>query len=389
MSELNFPVDRRHFIAKSAGITGLASLLLSCGRKETVKEEPYAPAGFKLRLGVIGLGNWGMGHLRVLKRIPEIEVAALCDIDTSIFARAREILGVDLAGYEDYREMVEKEKLDAVSVIVPNHLHHTMSIFAMEHGLHVLCEKPMSINAGFCKEMIEAEKRTGKIFLIGMQLRYLPLFRTLKKTIAEDKILGGIRYGNALVLREDAPKMFPHDPGKDREVNWRLSNEKMGNSLLEYSIQYIDEVMWMIDAEPDYVVGTGGINFYGDRTSLDHYSTSCVFKNGANLNHSLALYAPTVNLMHIAGEKGLVEIHFLWNEYVVRLKEGNRESLVKINQPPHDPGTREEYIEFIKCIAMNRRPLTNPEDAFAATKVCLAMEKAVTEKRLVKLTEFA
>ena len=118
----------------------------------------------------------------------------------------------------------------------------------------------------------------------------------------------------------------------------------MGNSLLEYSIHYIDEVMWMMNEEPDYVSGTGGINYYTDRTSLDHYSTSCVFKNGANLNHSLTIYAPTVNLMHVVGEKGLIEIHFLWNEFVLRLKEGRKESLVKMERNRQGAGTYDEYI---------------------------------------------
>ncbi len=387
MNQGNAPVDRRQFMVKSTGIAGLATLLLSCGNRQEAKEEPYAPEGFKLRLGVIGLGNRGMAHLRVLRRIPEIDVAALCDIDTSTYAPAKEILGGNPQTYEDYRLMIEKENLDAISVIVPNHLHHVMSIYGMEHGLHVLCEKPMSINVEFCKQMIDAQKQTGKILLIGTQLRYMPLFQTIKKSIAEENVLGDIRYGNVLLFRGDWPRFFPKNPEKDREVNWRLSNEKMGNSLLEYSIHYIDEVMWMIDDEPEYVAGTGGINFYDDRTSLDHYSTSCVFKNGANLNHSLAIYAPTVNLMHVVGEKGLMEIHFLWNEYVIRLKEGNRESLVKMKEPVQGAGTYDEYIEFIKCIIDNRQPLTNPEDAFTVTKVCLAMEKAVMEKRHVKLSE--
>ena len=389
MGELNFPLDRRHFIVKSAEISGLASLLLSCGKQEAAKEEPYAPAGFKLRLGIIGLGNWGMNHLRILGRIPEIEVAALCDIDTTRFPRAKEILGAEPPGYEDFREMIEKEELDALSVIVPNHLHHAISIYGMEHGLPVLCEKPMSINVEFARQMIDAEKRTGRILLIGTQFRYLPLFRSIRKAVAEERTLGEIRYGSAILFQGDGPKMFPRDPGKDREVNWRLSNERMGNSLLEYSIQYIDSVMWMIDAEPDHVLGTGGINFYDDRTSFDHYSTSCVFKNGANMNHSLTLYAPTVNLIHLIGERGLIEVHFLWNEYVVRLKEGNHESLVRVNQAQNDPGLHEEYIEFVRCIAGNQRPATNPEAAFAATRVCLAMEQAVVERRPVKMTEFA
>lgn len=387
MNKLQFPVDRRQFMVKTAGLAGIISML-SCGKKETEVRESIAPPGWKLKLGIIGLGNRGLSHIRVLESIPEIAISALCDLDESKFSSAQEYAPSGTPTYKDYKEMIAQAGVDAITVCAPNHLHHELSIYGMEHGVHVLCEKPMSINVSNCLAMMEAQKKTGKILLIGTQLRYMELFQNIKRAISEEHVLGDILYGNVLLFRADWPK-FSDNPEEDKKLNWRLSNEKMGNSLLEYSIHYIDEVMWMIDKEPLYVMGTGGVNFYKDRTSYDHYSASCVFETGANLNHSLTIYSPDVNMMHVAGEKGIIEIHFLWNEYVLRLKEGNQESLVKIKKRNMGSGTLDEYIEFVKCIQENRKPLTNAESALPVTKVCLAMEDAVREKRLVKLSELA
>ena len=182
--------------------------MLSCAKKEEEKQEPYAPPGYKLKLGVIGLGNRGLSHLRVIQRIPEIEVAAICDLNPGAFSSAKEYVNGNPVTYTDYKEMIAREELDAISVIVPNHLHHELSIYGMEHNLHVLCEKPMSINVDFCRQMIDAQERTGKILLIGTQLRYMPLFQKIKKAVHEDNVLGPMKFGNVLLFRGDWPRFL-------------------------------------------------------------------------------------------------------------------------------------------------------------------------------------
>lgn len=387
MSRTGLSVDRRNFIVTSvAGAAGLASML-TCARKEPQIHKSGVPPDWKLKLGIVGAGNRGLNHIEVTQELPEIELRAVCDIDEKKFPQVMlKCKGKKPNTYLDFKEMMAKESLDAVAVVVPNHLHHEFSIYALEQGKHVLCEKPMSITIPFCNAMVAAQEKTGKILMIGTQLRYMELFQTIKKRVSEEKVLGDIRYLNCLLMRGDWPS-FSENPEEEKKLNWRLSNEKMGNSLLEYSIHYMDELMWMLDKPAVYVAGTGGVNFYKDRTSFDHYSTSCVFEDGANMNHSLTIYAPSVNLMTIVGEKGLIDIHFSWNEYVLRLKEGNKEALVKMKRRLLGAGTFEEYEEFIKCIYENKQPLTEPKESLKVTKVCFAMEEAVKQKRYVNLSE--
>lgn len=125
----------------------------------------------KLKIGVIGTGSISTVHLDAYAKNPHVTLRALCDLDERVLKEKGEKYGVS-ALYTDYREMLAKEELDAVSVCTWNSEHAPVTIAALESGAHVLCEKPMATNAKDAALMLEAAKRAGKLLMIGFVRRF-------------------------------------------------------------------------------------------------------------------------------------------------------------------------------------------------------------------------
>lgn len=122
----------------------------------------------KVRMGVIGAG-WFVSrrHLPVMVRHPEVEVAALCRRNPEALRRMAEHFGVSRV-YTDYREMLEKEPLDAVLIATPHALHYEQTKVALEQGLHVLVEKPMTVTCREGRELVALAKERGLVLEVAL-----------------------------------------------------------------------------------------------------------------------------------------------------------------------------------------------------------------------------
>ena len=148
----------------------------------------------KLRIGVIGTGGIAHSHIRAYVKRSDVEIVALCDIvpgKAEAFGKEFGLEGV--ACYESHEEMLDKEALDAVSVCTYNTQHAAPTIYALNKGVHVLCEKPFSVTLEEAAEMMRAEKASGKILSIGFQPRFDRNMQKIKK-IVESGELGQVYY---------------------------------------------------------------------------------------------------------------------------------------------------------------------------------------------------
>ncbi len=159
----------------------------------------------KLKIGIIGCGSIAnKKHMPALKKIKEVEMVAFCDIVEERAIKSAENFGIDGAKtYTDFNEMLKNEKLDVIHVCTPNNMHATASVAAMEAGCHVMCEKPMAKNVAQAREMLEAQKRTGKKLTIGYQNRFSDEQLCLHE-VCENGDLGEIYYAEAEAIRRRA-----------------------------------------------------------------------------------------------------------------------------------------------------------------------------------------
>jgi predicted dehydrogenase len=203
----------------------------------------------KFRVAVIGCGGIANGkHLPSLRLVPDVELIAFCDIIVERAQKAAEQYGVAGARvYEDYKELLEKEKPDVVHVCTPNRAHCEISVAALEAGCHVMCEKPMAINEADARKMLEAAKRTGKKLTIGYQNRYRADSQFLKAE-CEKGMFGEIYYAKAHAIRRRAVP------------TWGVflnEYEQGGGPLVDIGTHALDLTLWMMDNyKPKYCVGT-------------------------------------------------------------------------------------------------------------------------------------
>ena len=200
----------------------------------------------KLRCGVIGLGI-GRGHAQAYAKHPQAELVALADLDAERLATVAEDLGVEQT-YADAEAMLAEEKLDIVSVATPNRYHKPLAIAALESGAHVLCEKPMAMNAAEADEMLAAAAKADRRIMINFSFRFTPQSWQLKKEV-ESGVLGDVYFARTQWLRRRGLPGFGGWFGQKA-----LSG---GGPLIDLGVHRLDLALWLMDyPEPEWVLGT-------------------------------------------------------------------------------------------------------------------------------------
>lgn len=148
----------------------------------------------KLRIGIIGTGGISHSHMRAYLAQPDVEIVAGVDL---IPGKARAALDehglTEAKDFVDFREMIDTVEMDAVSVCTYNCTHKECAVYALEHGLHVLLEKPLSVTLEEGIEICRAEKKAGKIVSVGFQPRFDVNMQMIKKIVQSGE-LGKVYY---------------------------------------------------------------------------------------------------------------------------------------------------------------------------------------------------
>lgn len=147
----------------------------------------------KLRIGIIGTGGIANSHIDSYKKQPDVEIVAGADLIPGKAEKFFKDHEVEAKAFTDYKEMVDTMNLDAVSVCTYNRTHAECTIYALEHGLPVLLEKPMTVTLEEAIAIREAEKKSGKIVSVGFQPRFDANMQMIKKIVQSGE-LGRIYY---------------------------------------------------------------------------------------------------------------------------------------------------------------------------------------------------
>jgi predicted dehydrogenase len=193
-----------------------------------------------LRVGVVGLGWAGETHLKNYLKVPGVEVVAVAALEEDRRQAMRDEYGVP-GLYEDYREMISRDDIDAVSVATPNHLHAPVSIAALKSGKHVLCEKPLARTGPEAAGISTAAAEANRVLRIAFSQREREDVRILKQYVEEGR-LGRIYHAKATWMRRNGI------PGMG---GWFTNKEMAGGGpLIDLGVHMLDMALYLI-GEPD------------------------------------------------------------------------------------------------------------------------------------------
>lgn len=223
---------RRNFIRKTAtaaAVVGATSIFKTpvYGQNQAPSPGTVLGANNRIVVGFVGTGGQGQSHIRSQKTHAaenNVALAAVCDLYTKRLARARELAGVkDSDAYSDYRKLLERKDIDAITVATVDNWHAQVAVDALEAGKHVYGEKPMAryLEEGF--EMYDTVKRTGKVFQVGSQYCADPQVHKAAEWIKAGK-LGQLVWAQGSYCRNNPRSEWtykPDDEASENNIDWK------------------------------------------------------------------------------------------------------------------------------------------------------------------------
>jgi len=251
--------------------------------------------GEKLKVGILGCGARSPAHIKAINHYSGMEITALCDIIPEKMEEKKALIAEGRPEprlYTDYEKMLKQDGLHAIAIVLPNTLHREASIASLDAGKHVLCEKPLTIDAADTRDIIKAVDRNRRVLQVGTQSRHSPDYAALAKKIHDEGLVGNVLYAWLDTFRIDWRKLHP-DPEKDSEINWRMKQSEGGAIVYEMGIHSFDAFNWFIGSEPVEISAMGGVHNerLEERDSWDHAGVIVRYANGALATYGGNLYS--------------------------------------------------------------------------------------------------
>ncbi len=198
----------------------------------------------KLKTAIIGCGRISVMYFPSLEASDTAQLVACCDIKADRAQQKAKEYGIRC--YTDYREMFEKEQLDAVYLCLPHYLHIPVALEAFEKGIHALSEKPMAIDLESAEMAVKRARELGVQYGVIFQCRYNPSSQLVKKAVMEGK-LGRILTARSILTWSRSDDYYS-------QSDWKGTWDKEGGGvIIDQAIHSIDLVNWIIDSEMESV----------------------------------------------------------------------------------------------------------------------------------------
>jgi len=327
-------------------------------------------------------------HLRALRQVPGVRVAALCNpsgrhLDGDFTGVAGKVGGTDAVKWDmsgvmatrDFAEMLRDGNLDAVDVCAPTKAHADLAIAALRAGKHVLCEKPLARDSRTARAIFQAAAETGRILMPAMCLRFWPEWAWLKAAIASGQ------YGNALAARF---RRVAEPPGWGRNTFYNGSDS--GGALFDLHVHDTDFVQFCF-GRPTRVHATGYQKFSG---AIDHVVTQYEVPGGAMV-HAEGSWAMApgfgFNMSYTVNfERATADYDSGRGAEALRLSEAGQAPRV-VSMPKDAPdGYVAELRHFAESIRSGGAPtVVTAAEAVAAVEICEAEERSVHERQSISL----
>jgi predicted dehydrogenase len=327
----------------------------------------------EMNIGLLGLGFMGSTHLRAIRRIPGVRLAAVMDSNEARLSG--DLSGIqgnlggpgekmDFSGVAQYRaseEILADPSVDAVDICLPTFLHAPLTTQALRMGKHVLVEKPMALSGADCERMCDEAARSGRVLMVAHVVRFFEPYRELTRLVKSGR-LGAIR--SCLFRRRTAvPTWGP----------WEFDKSKSGGGVFDLLIHDVDMALGLFGL-PEAISATGyedmanGVDMV---TSEFHYRDigSVTISGGW---HHIGGYPFSMEFTVVA-ERGVVEFNSAGRPPTVYWADGTTGGLAAGDGDPYQA----EIEHFIGCCRAGLPPEAGaPADSALAVKAALTMVEA-------------
>jgi predicted dehydrogenase len=409
---------RRNFMKALAGAPALVALGAATAFRGPVRGGPVKAA-------IIGSGGEGKVLLGQCRK-EFITMKAVCDINPRNRAQAAESL-VKLGyekpqEYEDWREMLQKEDLEAVIIATPLWTHAEITVGCLEAGKHVLCEKMMAWDVPGCHRMLDASRKNKRVLEIGYQRFYSPIYQAAYDGIIKRGILGDVYHAklawhrNASWRRDEPIPEPDYNPGRwgypdwEHLLNWRMYRKYSGGLMAELGSHQVSVCNWFFDSAPEAVHASGGIHQYKDgREVFDHVYTTFDYPQGRTVtfssiqsnkfDHYYEQFMGTKGTLILLGERDAllfseedgkttnVEVSKQTSNPVMDASESRTadaagRTVTSTNQQASDRLTAygQEIAEFCSAIRSGTPLRCTPERAVKSATACLLANEAIDKR---------
>ncbi|HMQ47528.1 MAG TPA: Gfo/Idh/MocA family oxidoreductase [Saprospiraceae bacterium] len=355
--------SRRNFL-RQIGATALASAaspLAALAAREKAEarilyyEKPIS-ANDKVRIGVIGYGVQGHFDLNTALRVPGVELGGICDLYTGRIEKAKEQFGKDVFTTRDYRELLDRQDIDAVLICTTDVWHARITLDALAKGKHVYLEKPMiyKIKEGY--PIVEAARKSGKVLQVGSQRVSSISYAKAKELLAAGEI-GALNMVNAVYDRQSSIGAWQYTIPKDADAlstNWDTfieATEKMEFDAKKFFwwrafkevgtgvagdlfIHLLSGAHFMTNSKgPETIYSTGQLSYWKDGRNMPDVMSG-VMQYPDSQEHPA--FQMTLQVNFISGTGGQEIIQLVGSEGII-LVDGNKIT-VKHSLMPEAPG---------------------------------------------------
>jgi len=340
----------------------------------------------KVRVGVIGAGAIGPAHMKGYQAGTDVEITAVCDVDRGRAQAAAAQFGIPNV-YRDHRKMLAADVVDAVSVCTPNNTHMGITIDALQAGKHVLCEKPIAMNAREARRMVDAAKSAKRILMTAQSMRYSGSAQFLKRLVEKGRF-GDIYYAKAAIFRRTG---IPRGWFQDKK-------QSGGGPIVDLGVHMLDIMWWLmgmpkpaiaLGATFDHLGTTGqgmggwGVGYKPDKFSVEDLGVALVrFADGraVGVEVSWATHTEDSFLLRLFGTKGGAQL-FPDLELFETAADGT-----KMDITPHASqldGYSGETQHFVSCVVKGKQPISPGSQSVVIMDMLDAIYKSAATGRAV------
>ena len=219
----------------------------------------------KLRIGVIGVCGRG-GIANSWRDSARAVIVGGADVYEQALADFRERMGEQVFTTLDYRELLDRDDVDAIAVTSPDFMHEEHAVAALQAGKHVFCEKPLAISTAGCDTILRTWKASGKKLMVGFNMRYMNIFRVMKEII-DSGTIGEVKAAWCRHFVGHGCNFYYQD--------WHATIAGSNSLLLQKGSHDIDMIHWLTGQYTKRVAAFGGLDFFGGDKPDDLRCDAC------------------------------------------------------------------------------------------------------------------